>query len=847
MTDRADPGWQNRAKQGALTAVNASPERPQVVGFGIFEVDRECRELRKQGRRIRLQDQSFHVLSRLLDRPGAVVTREELRHELWPGSVVVDFDHGLNNAIARLREALGDNTASPQFIETLPRLGYRFIYPVRERQAVGAAGAGSAVEAVATPARAAEVPTSTPAPAPEPAAAIPGPSGSPVAPRRWPHWKTAATMLAAAALLAGVALVAWDWLARDDAAIGAASPTGSAGPSIAVLPFASLSDEADDEYFADGLTDELSNQLARIEGLKVAGRTSAFHFKDRDEPAAVIADTLKVKHLLEGSVRRSGERVRVTAQLVDAHSGYHLWSETFERDFKDIFAIQDEIALSVASALHLRLLADDERQLRMRGTHDAEAYRLYLMGMARFHGLTVRQDPEGARQLLEQAIARDPRFGAAYAGLASYHLDRAAFTYVSPEESARLGREAAERAIALQPDGSDALRIMGGFEMWRYRFLGDSSAYDRADALFRRAIEADPSNRYALFDYGRTMLWYQPERARQSLEQTVELDPLARGAVGLAALAMSRQGMHEAARLRLQELVTRPGDGRWSGSVGTFEAYLGHLDVAAPALLRFVGRSPHLGAKTHLWGIYMSLGDRAAAGELLRTAGDHPLTDALRTAAILGSEGRHAAAFEELDRRRAEFPTSRILDLPAARFALVAGEPERARVILEERLPDLATGTEVITAPRVLPALDLVLAWSRTGRSEDARRLLDRVAAFLDGPDAPRLPMFTVQRARAHALAGKTDAARQALERAYTEGFRVTCVLDLHPQSLLYVDCIDADPAFTDVRSEIGFDEWLARIGADNRAQLERLRSREAAGAAADRTPERNGRTAGPP
>jgi len=787
--------------QGGQNGMPASQERAQFLGFGVFEVDRKARELRKQGRRIRLQDQPFLVLSMLLDRAGTVVTREELRAELWPGSVYVDFDHGLNNAIARLREALGDNATSPQYIETLPRLGYRFIYPVREQQ---------------------PSPTAPPAPQTPETKVPPQPSATRPHTLRW----GLATVIGAAAVVA--MLLVGLWPGQRPAPTRPAADTTSVAPSIAVLPLVSLSSDIEDEYFADGLSEELLNQLARIRGLRVAGRASSFHFKGKSEPPAEIGRILQVEHLLQGNVRRSGDRVRITAMLIDARSGNHLWSETFERAFEDIFAIEDEIALSVASALQVQLAASDARQLRRSGTQDAEAYRFYLMGIAELRGHRGQQSVEDARSLFEQAIARDPGFAAAHAGLASYHFQGAAVSYLSPEEGARLGRTAAERAIALDPDGSEALRVMADFEMWRYRFLGDSAAYQRADALFRRATEVDPSNAFAHFDHGRAIQWCEPKRALRLFERSAELDPLATAGIGLAALAMSRIGMHEEAGLRLKQLVARSGEARNAHIIASFESYLGRLDHAATALQLPSPLSPRLVPRLLLWGVLVSLGDPATAAGVLHEAGNDPLTDALRTAALLGSEGRHAEAFEQLDRRRKEFPVSRVLDLPAARFALIAGQHERARALLEQRLPDVTNGGEPITAPRVLPALDLVLAWSQTGRSAEAERLLDRIEAFLDGPEAPRLPMFTVQRARAHALAGEADLARQALERAYTEGFRLTCALDLYPQPLLYVDCMDADPAFAEVRRSGEFDEWLARIRADNRLQLEQLRSRPA-------------------
>ena len=794
--------------------MDAGPGRAQFVRFGVFELDRHARELRKQGRRMRLQDQPFQVLSMLLDRTGSVVTREELRTALWPGSVYVDFDHGLNNAVARLREALGDSAASPRYIETLPRLGYRFIYPLTDGTLVPESPASVAPAEPASP--------SAPATGPQPAS-----HGTPKSPRYWPVWAAIAIIVAATAAWLLLGERRSDAPQQTAAAIVGAADT----PSVAVLPFASLSDDPDDIYFAAGLSGELLSQLSHIEGLKVAGSVSSFQFKDRAESPADVARALGVDHLLEGSVRRSGNHIRITAQLIDANSGYSLWSQTFEREFRDIFAIQEEIGLAVAKALQVRLLESETQRLRLRGTDDVEAYRLYLMGIAQLRALGVRMNREGARQLFEQAIALDPGFAAAHAGVASYYFNLTATLGTEPETSARLGRAAAERAMALDPGDSDALRTLADFEMWSYRFRGEGDAYGRADALFRRAVEIDPANAYAWFDYARAIQWTEPRRALPMFDRAVELDALAPAGIGLGALAMARLGMREAARQRLQEFVSRSSKANRHNVVAAFESYFGNLDGAVEALQTPTSNDV-LGSQFLLWAMFRSMGDADAAQALLQRLGDDPLAAALRKAADLGSRGHYADAFAHLDRQRVNYPTSRVLDLPAARFALIAGRFDDARVLLEDRLPDLAAGTEPITAPRVMPALDLVLAWQKTGRTDEASRLLQRVAAFLDSTERPQLPLFEVQRARAQALSGDTDLALQSLEYARDQGFRVICALDMHPHPLLYVDCLDADPVLAGVRKHPRYAAWIESIEADNRAQLARLRSRPGPGSA---------------
>lgn len=769
--------------------MDASQEQVRHVGFGIYEVDRETRQLRKQGSRIRLQDQPYQVLCMLLDHAGSVVTREQLHQALWPGSVYVDFDAGLNNAIARLREALSDDATSPTYIETLPRVGYRFIYPL-------------------------DAP-------PDPGAAAATPATPPERRPRSAFWLTGA-------LIAALAIGLWFAL-RDRPEV----PQAGVETSIAVVPFTSLSADAEDGYFADGLSEELMTQLSRIPELRVAGVASSFRFKEGRATSAEIAEALKVDHLLQGSVRRSGDRIRVTTRLIDARTDRQLWAETFDRTLIDIFAVEDGITLAVTSALQVKLVDPGGRRLRSHGTRNAEAYRLYLMGMAQMRARGVGLDREAARRKFEQAIALDPGFVSAHAALATYHFNDVNGRNRTPETSWRLGLAAAERAYHLSPDNADAMRVMADFEILRYRNLGDAGAYERAVSLFERAVAAEASNAYTQFDFGRAIQWNDPQRALQLFDRADELDPLVPVAYGLSVLALNRLGMNDAADLRLRNFVARAGESYSSRVAGAFESYRGNLDAASRALGN--AASPFaldIGPILLLAGVYRSLDDRGAAEELLEKAGDDPLTEVLRRAALLGADGNYRAAAELLDRTRRDYPLTRPLDLPAARSALIAGDYQRTASTLEQRLPALAEGAEKLTALRVIPALDLALAWSKSGRSAEASILLSRVERYLDGPQAPRLPLFTVQRARAHALAGRPDRARDALERAFTEGFRMTCHLDLHPQPLLYVDCIEADPAFAALHADGSFQRWLAKIHEANRAQLAALRSRPAVSAA---------------
>jgi len=767
--------------------VTVSDERAQVYCFGDFVFDAPAHELRGKGVRIRLQDQPFQILRLLLERAGKVVTRDELRQRVWPSSVFVDFDHGLNNAITRLRDVLGDEASAPRFIETVPRVGYRFIGPVTVQPEV-------------------------------PIAAVPDTPGMTTPEPRARH-RRLGVGIAIACLAVAVVYAGFVSLRSSDVPL---PPAEAMGPSIAVLPFVNLGADPEDEYFADGLTEELVTRLATLRGLRVVARTSSFQFKGKQESTAAIAQALHVDHILEGSVRRSEDRLRITAQLIDARKDGHIWSQTFDRNAGDIFRIQEEISFAVAAALKVSLLDSDEHRVRQHGTDDAEAYRLYVIARAHLLGRTKGSDLQVAKRLLEAAIARDPNFAAAHAGLARYYLRRVASTLADAVENERLGVAAAERAMELNPELSESLQARANFQLWRYRVRGDYEAYIAGEANLQRAIEIDPANSLAYEDFGRAILWHEPDLAMSLLERAIQVDVLCTFPNVLIATLLGNRGELDAARKRCDDLVARnPGMWICSMSVGTLEAYFGNFDRAIP-LLRSSEKGVGGPARIQLWSMYMSMGDPESAGEWL-DFGKEPFEQELSDAARLAAQGRHDRAYATLEQFRKEHPDSRLLDLPAAKFALLAGKPAEALAIIELRLPDLARGIEPISARTVLPAIDLATARLGAGARGEGQALLGQVAAYLDGPGALRLPMFTFQRARVHALEGEADAAFAALDRAYDQGFRTVWALDLRPQSYLYVDPLEADPALAGLRADPRFARWLARLREANAAQRQRL------------------------
>src|SRR5947199_8487580 len=283
----------------------AEATAPVRLRFGVFEVDLRAGELRKHGVRLRLQEQPFQLLAMLLERRGETVTREELRNRLWTAETFVDFDHGVNKAINRIREALGDSATSPRFVETVARRGYRFIADVT-------------------------VVDETPPVRPEVKAG-----------RRWYPPATAGMALAVVSIVVAV----WTFQSRG--------PRLAPIHSLAVLPLENLSGDASQEYFADGMTDELIATLGQISALRVISRTSVMGYKNARKPLPQIARELNVDAVIEGSIMRSGGRVRITAQLIDAAVDKHLWAQSYDGDVREALALQSRVARAIAQAIRV--------------------------------------------------------------------------------------------------------------------------------------------------------------------------------------------------------------------------------------------------------------------------------------------------------------------------------------------------------------------------------------------------------------------------------------------------------------------------------------------------------------
>ncbi len=461
--------------------------------FGPFEADLCSGELRKRGLKIKLQDQPFQVLALLLQRPGEIISRQELRQTLWPADTFVDFDVGLNNAIKRLRAALSDEAGTPRYIETLPRRGYRLIVPVEN------------AEAHPSPTIQDNLHSDNFQQAAEPT--LPDRSGLLDDPKPpFLSWRTAAIVMAALAVLA---IGLW-WANRQV----------SGDYKIAVLPFKNLNPEPGSDYFSDGLTDEIISNIAEIDGLEVKSQTSSFLFKDKPRNIHEVGEQLGATLVLEGSVLRSGDKLRVNARLVRVRDDHPLWSNSYDRDLKDVFSIQDEISRSIVNELRLNL----QRGQRRYNTN-LEAYDLYLkaLSLTRNEGLPEGRDHmmEGIG-LFERVIANDPAYAPAYAGLATAY-GRLSITprSFSPDEAYRKMQAASEKALELDPLLAEAYSSEG-------LVYSRDHNWQESETAFRRSLELNPSLSQSHKDFAFSMLFPlgRLDEAIRELRKAVELDPL---------------------------------------------------------------------------------------------------------------------------------------------------------------------------------------------------------------------------------------------------------------------------------------------------------------------------------
>lgn len=453
--------------------------------FGGYEVDVEANELRKHGIRIKLQDQPFRILLLLLHNAGAVVSRDELRRQLWPNDTFVDFDNGLNAAIRRVRDALTDSADNPRYIETVPRHGYKFIAPVE---------------------RISESPPALPQ---ESSVA---PSGL-IAVRNRSWLPLTALGIVLCLLLLGL-IFGFVLFRRSRRR----ATTLHSGPvRLVVLPFTNLTGDPSQEYFSDGLTEEMITQIGGMDPahMAVIARTSVMHYKNTAKTVAEIGHELGVDFILEGSVRRAGERVRVSAQLIEVNSQMHLWARDFDRQLSDVLVMESDVAEQIAQQVEINLTPRPTRPARV----NPDAYDSYLRGRYYWNRRT-EQDLLRAIQLFEDATTHDPRYAPAFAGLADCYIMLGNWSFLRASEAYPEAKANAQKAVALDPNLADAEASLAFA-----RFLYDWD-WQTAERGFRRAINLNPNYASAHHYYAVYLISAgQTKDALNQITQAEQLDP----------------------------------------------------------------------------------------------------------------------------------------------------------------------------------------------------------------------------------------------------------------------------------------------------------------------------------
>ena len=528
-----------------------SSARP-LVRFGTFEVDLSAGELRHKGVKIKLQEQPFRILVALLERPDILVTREELRERLWPSDTFVDFEHSLNAAVKKLRQALHDDAENPRFIETVPKRGYKFIAPI------ASPGEEPQIKVIQLPVDAA---------------------GAASEIRKAAKGRVAAAAVTVAVAVIGVGFATWYWSQTHATAAHSIN-------SLAVLPLENLSGDPQQEYFAEGMSDEVTTELGKLGALRVISRTSAMRYKGTHKPLGQSARELNVDAVIEGTVLRSGDHVRITAQLVRASPEQHLWAESYEGDLSSVLTLQREVARAIANAIQVKLTPNEQEHLASSLPINPQAHEAYLLGRY-FWNRRTEEGLNKAIDYFQQATEKDSTYAPAYAGLADSYglLGFAEYGALSPEEAVPKAEAAAKKALEIDETLAEAHAALGAI---KHRFEWD---WPGAEREFKRAIELNPNyatayHWYALYlvsmgrldealatgergheldplslivNTGFGRVFYCARRHDEAIERlskTLELDPNFPVAHYWRGLAYEQKGMHKEAIADLVQLKT---------------------------------------------------------------------------------------------------------------------------------------------------------------------------------------------------------------------------------------------------------------------------------------------------
>jgi TolB-like protein/DNA-binding winged helix-turn-helix (wHTH) protein/Tfp pilus assembly protein PilF len=575
--------------------------------FGPFELHLSTGELRKSGALINLPPQPFKILALLASRTGQLVTREEIQQQIWGNGTFVDFEHGLNFAIQRVRTALGDVADTPRYIETLPRRGYRFIAPVT-------------------------------------------PVGTDAAPLHVENPQSKKARLSYRLAISGAALAAVGILLMGLKIGGWRRAKPLHIESLAVLPLENLSGDPAQDYFADGMTDELTTNLAQIRSLRVISRTSAMQYKGTKKLLPQIARELEVDAVVEGAVVRSGNQVKITAQLIHAATDRHLWAKSYERDLRDVIGLERDAAQAIATEVRAELTPEESNHLASTRTVNPEAYEAYLKGRY-YSSKGTAVGINKAVEYFQQAIEKDPNYALAYAGLADAYnlLGFGVVPGLPPKEAARNAKAAATKALALDDTLSEAHAALGFT-----KFLYDWD-WEGAEREYRRVIELSPGSPIGYHRYGLQLgLRGRFDEALANIKHAQQLDPLSPENNRFVIVSLLRAGQSDQAMEQARKMLELHPD-NFHTHFGLGMAYVQERKYAE-AIVELQKASDisggNAGARSLLAHAYVALGNKTEAEKILKELKglSNPGVLAYQIAVISADLGRKNEAFEWLEK-----------------------------------------------------------------------------------------------------------------------------------------------------------------------------------------------------
>ena len=594
-----------------------------MKSFKTFRLDAANHLLWRNGDRVPLAPKAFDLLAYLVEHAGRLVTQDEILEALWSETYV--NPEVLRKYILEIRRTLGDRPDNPEFIETVPKRGYRFVAPVLEESAaepvVGATSSAIEESAIEENTRSAGT-------------LLEEKSSS----GRYRVWKLA--VLPVLAVLAAAAIAGHFRVARNGT-----NASSERSTSVAVLPFADMSAAKDQEYFSDGLAEQLINDLAKVSGLKVVGRSSAFQFKGRNEDLREVGRKLGVANVLEGSVRRDGNHIRITAELIKANDGFQLWSQTYDREIKDIFAVEDEIALAATEALRVTLLGGNGHPVASNlRSANPEAYQAYLQANYLLGRGRSKEDLGKALAYTDTAIKLDAKYASAWALRATVQNWMASLSLTDVTEGFRKARDDAEQAIALDPASAS-----GYLALARTQLYYDWD-WDIANTCLNKAAALEPGNVEIFRIHGRlSEVLGNLDEAVKWAEGAAALDPLRpNDYLGLGYL-LYEAGRYNEAQADLQKALDLNPQAAFA------HVYLSKILIAEErpqAALAEIEKEPNeLEKLTGLALAYHALGrERDSSDALADLIAKHDTDSAYQIAQAYAFRGESDKSFEWLER-----------------------------------------------------------------------------------------------------------------------------------------------------------------------------------------------------